>query len=128
MRYLLTYSFQEIDDVMKIEHYSFGRITIDGKTYTSDVIIYPDKVDSSWRRKQGHSLHIEDLKYIVPSKPEILVVGTGHTGLMVVPEETMSYLKSKGIEVHVIRTEKATELFNKLQKDKKVIAALHLTC
>lgn len=128
MRYLLTYSFQEIDDVMKIEHYSFGRITIDGKTYTSDVIIYPDKVDSSWWRKQGHSLQIEDLKYIVPSKPEILVVGTGHTGLMVVPEETMSYLKSKGIEVHVIRTEKATELFNKLQKDKKVIAALHLTC
>jgi len=128
MRYLLTYSFQEIVDIMKIEYYSFGRITIDGKTYTSDVIIYPERVDSSWWRKQGHSLHIEDLKDIIPAKPEILVVGTGNTGLMVVPEETMSYLKSKGIEVHVVRTDKATELFNKFQKDKKVIAALHLTC
>lgn len=113
---------------MKVEHYSFGRITISGKTYTSDVIIYPERVDSSWWRKEGHALHIEDLKDIVNAKPEILVVGTGNTGLMVVPEVTISYLKTKGIEVHVARTEKAVELFNNLQKNKKVVAALHLTC
>jgi len=113
---------------MKIEHYTFGRITIDGKTYTSDVIIYPERVDASWWRKQGHSLHIADLTEVVNARPKILAVGTGYSGAMVVPEETISYLKSKGIEVHVARTEKAVELFNKLQKDKKVIAALHLTC
>lgn len=33
---------------MKIDHYSFGKIIINGKTYPSDVIIYPDSVDSSW--------------------------------------------------------------------------------
>lgn len=113
---------------MKIEHYSFGKITIDGKTYTLDVIIYPERVDSSWWRKEGHSLYIVDLKDVINAKPEILVVGTGYTGLMVVPEETISYLKSKGIEVHVARTVKAVEIFNDLQKNKKVIAALHLTC
>jgi hypothetical protein len=113
---------------VKIEHYSFGKITIDGKTYTSDVIIYPDRIDSSWWRKEGHSLHIADLVEVVNAKPEILVVGTGYSGLMVVPEETISYLKSKGIEVHVARTEKAVKLFNDLQKNKRVIAALHLTC
>jgi len=113
---------------MKIEHYSFGRITIDGKTYTSDVIIYPDKVDSSWWRKEGHSLHIVDLKSVLNIKPEILIVGTGQSGVMIVPEETLSYLKAQGIEVHVARTEKAVELFNKHQKDKKTVAALHLTC
>ncbi len=52
---------------MKIEHYSFGTITIDGKSYTSDVIIYPERVDSSWWRKQGHSLHIVDLKDVIPA-------------------------------------------------------------
>lgn len=113
---------------MKIEHYSFGRITIEGKTYTSDVIIYPDKVDSSWWRKEGHSLHIVDLKDVIPVKPEILIVGTGQSGVMIVPEETLSYLKAQDIEVHVTRTEKAVELFNKLRKDKKTVAALHLTC
>jgi hypothetical protein len=113
---------------MKIEHYSFGTITIDGKSYTSDVIIYPERVDSSWWRKQGHSLHIVDLKDVIPAGPEILIVGTGHSGTMVVPEETLSYLKSKGIDVHIARTDKAVELFNKFQKNKKTIAALHLTC
>ena len=113
---------------MRIEHYSFGKITIDGKTYTSDVIIYPERVDSSWWRKEGHSLHIVDLKGVIDEKPEILVVGTGYSGMMVVPEETISYLRSKGVEVQVARTEKAVEFFNKLSKDKKVIAALHLTC
>ena len=113
---------------MKIEYYSFGRITIDGKTYTSDVIIYPEKVDSSWWRKEGHSLHIVDLTDVINARPEILIVGTGYSGAMVVPGETISHLKSKGIEVYVARTEKAVELFNKLQKDRKVIAALHLTC
>jgi hypothetical protein len=113
---------------MKIEHYSFGTITIDGKSYTSDVIIYPERVDSSWWRKQGHSLHIVDLKDVIPAGPEILIVGTGHSGAMVVPEETLSYLKSKGIDVYIARTDKAVELFNKFQKNKKTIAALHLTC
>ncbi|MGQ9569936.1 MAG: Mth938-like domain-containing protein [Thermodesulfovibrionales bacterium] len=113
---------------MKIEHYSFGNIVIDGKPYTSDVIIYPERVDSSWWRKQGHSLHIADLKDIIPENPEILVIGTGYSGAMVVPEETLLYLKSKGIDVYIERTTKAVELFNKFQKGEKVIAALHLTC
>ena len=113
---------------MKIEHYSFGRITIDGKTYTSDVIIYPGRVDSSWWRKEGHYLQVVDLTDVINAKPEVLIIGTGYSGVMVVPKETISHLESKGIEVHVARSEKAVEMFNKLQKEKLVIAALHLTC
>jgi hypothetical protein len=113
---------------MKIEHYSFGKITIDGKTYTSDVIIYPGRVNSSWWRKEGHNLQVVDLSDVINAKPEVLIVGTGASGLMNVPKETISHLESRGIKVHVAPTEKAVELFNKLQKDKLVIAALHLTC
>lgn len=113
---------------MKIEHYSFGSITVDGKTYTSDVIIYPGRVDSSWWRKEGHNLHIVDLTDVINAKPQVLVIGTGASGLMKVLKETLSHLESKGIEVHVERTDKAVELYNKLQKDKIVIAAFHLTC
>ena len=113
---------------MKVEHYSFGKITIDGKTYTSDVIIYPGRVDSSWWRKEGHNLQVVDLSDVINAKPEILIVGTGSSGLMKVPKETLSHLESKGIEVYIALTEKTVELFNKLRKDKIVIAALHLTC
>jgi hypothetical protein len=113
---------------MIIEHYSFGSITIGGKTYTSDVIIYPGKVDSSWWRREGHNLQVVDLINVIEANPQILVIGTGASGVMEVPRETISHLASKGIEVHVERTDKAVELFNKLQKEKIVIAALHLTC
>jgi hypothetical protein len=113
---------------MKVEHYSFGRIIIDGNTYTSDVIIYQDKVDPAWWRKAGHSLHIDDLKDVIAEKPELLIVGTGNSGMMVVPEETVSYLKSKGIKVNIARTDEAVKHFNKFQKEKRTIAALHLTC
>ena len=120
---------------MKIKHYSFGNITIDGKGYTSDVIIYPDRVDSSWWRKEGHNLQIEDLGDVVKAKPDILVIGTGASGVMEVPKETVTYLESKGIKVYAVRTGEAVDLFNKLQsksggggKAEVVVAALHLTC
>lgn len=113
---------------MKVEHYSFGSITIDGRTYTSDVIIYPERVDASWWRKEGHNLNIVDLKDVLKAKPDVLLVGTGSSGLMKVPKETLSHLESNGIEVQVLRTAEAVEVFNRFQSERKVIAAFHLTC
>ncbi|MEW6571163.1 MAG: MTH938/NDUFAF3 family protein [Nitrospirota bacterium] len=113
---------------MKIEHYSFGKIVIDGKTYKSDVIIYPEKVDASWWRKEGHRLQIVDLTDVIEAKPEVLIVGTGYSGVMAVPRETISHLESKGIKVLVAHTEKAVEMFNRPSRERRVIAALHLTC
>ena len=113
---------------MTIERYSFGSITINGKTYTSDVIVYPDRVDPSWWRKEGHYLRAEDLTVIMDSRPEVLVIGTGYSGVMTAPEETLMIVMSRGIEVRAEKTGKAVGLFNDLQKYKKVIAALHITC
>jgi hypothetical protein len=113
---------------MKIEHYSFGKIIIDSETYTSDVIIYPGRVDASWWRKEGHYLQAHDLADITAAKPDVLIVGTGFSGAMSVPKETLRFVVSKGIQIKVERTEKAVELYNSMGKDKTVIAALHLTC
>lgn len=113
---------------MQIDHYSFGKIVIDGKTYTSDVIIYPDRVDPSWWRQEGHVLQKADLKGIVAAKPDILIVGIGNEGLMHVPEGTVSFLVSHGITVQIEKTGKAVELFNNQPSDKRVIGAFHLTC
>ncbi|HDH51591.1 MAG TPA: hypothetical protein ENG95_07040 [Nitrospirae bacterium] len=113
---------------MKIEHYSFGRITIDGKTYTSDVIIYPDRVNPSWWRKQGHLLQIEDLEDIVSTGLQVLIVGTGYYGAMLVPEKTIEYFRSRKIEVYSDNTQKAVKLYNEVSDKKPAVAALHLTC
>lgn len=113
---------------MRIDDYSFGKIIIEGKTYTSDVIVYPDRVDSAWWRQEGHVLQKADLKDILAAKPDILIVGTGDSGLLSVPEGTLKFLESHNITVHVEKTAKAVELYNKRPADKKVIGAFHLTC
>ncbi len=56
---------------MKIENYQFGRITIEGRTYTSDVIISPDGVNNSWWRETGHEVSINDLGPILEADPEV---------------------------------------------------------
>ncbi len=111
-----------------IEHYSFGRIVIDGKEYTSDVIIYPDHVDGNWWRKEGHRLQVVDIKKAIQDKPEILIVGTGASGLMEVPEDVENYITSQGIKLVVDTTKKACDEYNRLCPSGKTIAALHLTC
>ncbi|MCG2675765.1 hypothetical protein L6304_01045, partial [bacterium] len=47
-------------------------MVIDGKEYTNDLIIYPDHIQSSWWRKEGHRLDTEDIKEILEAKPEVL--------------------------------------------------------
>jgi hypothetical protein len=111
-----------------IDSYSFGSIVINGKHYSSDVIIYKDRVNSSWWRREGHRLHVEDLEEIINQKPEVLIIGTGASGLMRVPAETADYIKSRGIELIIKSTEEACKLYNKLHETKNTIAALHLTC
>jgi len=112
-----------------IDSYDFGQIVINGRRYTSDVIVFSERVRDSWWRMEGHRLHVEDIEGAVhEEKPEVLVVGTGYSGLMKVLPETENYLKSMGIELIVQNTREACKTFNRLVKSKRVIAALHLTC
>jgi hypothetical protein len=111
-----------------IDFYEFGHIVIDGKHYHSDVIIYPNKVDDHWWRKEGHLLLPEDLEEVAKEKPEILIIGTGNPGFMKVPSATLSWIKSKKIEARIEPTQMACQIYNRLYNSNKVIAALHLTC
>jgi len=112
-----------------IDSYDFGEIVIDGRRHTSDVIVFSDRVRDGWWRREGHRLCVEDIEEAVDEgKPEVLVVGTGYSGLMRVLPETERFLRSKGVELVVERTREACEIFNRLVKSKRVVAALHLTC
>ncbi len=111
-----------------IDSYDFGEIVIDGKTYTSDVIIYPDRVNSNWWRKESHKLCVEDLEDVLDEIPDIIIVGTGSPGLMQVLPETEKLIKSKGIMLIIHPTKEACQVYNQLSTSQKVIALLHLTC
>jgi hypothetical protein len=111
-----------------IESYEFGRIVIKGKGYATDVIIYPDRVEDNWWREEGHSLSPVDLWAVVQAKPEVLVVGTGYSGLMRVLPGTEKHLREQGIRLIAERTTEAIRIYNQLCQSTRVVAALHLTC
>ncbi len=111
-----------------IESYDFGRIVIDGKAYTSDLIVFPGRIEPNWWRKKGHELGLEDIREILKAGPETLIVGTGYSGLMNVLPETRDLLESKGIRLIVKDSKTACQTYNKLHKSSKVVAAFHLTC
>ncbi len=115
---------------MEIEHYQFGRITVDGKTYTSDVIISPDGVNGSWWREKGHEVAINDLGPILEDGPEIAIIGTGANDIMKVLPEAGAELEKQCESVHVLPTHQAVKQYNGLQErsERRVVAALHLTC
>jgi hypothetical protein len=113
---------------MKIDSYSFGKMVIDDQVYKSDLIIYPDKIDSSWWRKEGHLLQLEDLEAILAAAPEILVVGTGYFGLMKVQDELKKELAGRNMELHVEKSARAVEIFNSFRTRRKTVGAFHLTC
>jgi hypothetical protein len=103
-------------------------MVIDGKTYTSDIILYPDKVDDNWWRKSGHLLQKEDLRDVIKYNPEILIVGTGAYGLMKILDETKQFLKVEGIELIFEKTKESCKIYNELKDKKKIVAAFHITC
>ena len=114
---------------MYINSCSFGIMVINDKSYNSDLIIFPDKIINNWRRKKGHSLFVEDLAEVIQYKPEILIIGCGMSGIMVVPFITRDFLSNKGIHIIDANTDKACEIFNKQTKlNKKIVGAFHLTC
>jgi hypothetical protein len=112
-----------------IESYTFGRVIIDGREYTSDVIIFPDHVEDNWCRKRGHSLMVEDVeKFIRRNQPEVIVLGTGKYGALEVLIETKQYLNARGVDLIAEKTDVACKTYNQLSHKKKVLGAFHLSC
>jgi hypothetical protein len=111
-----------------IESYRFGRMTIGGKTYTSDLVVSRDRIIPDWWRKSGHQLSLEDIQEILRFEPETLVVGTGAMGVLKVQPEVIEHLQTQGIELIVENTKIAVQVFNRLVSRKNVFGAFHLTC
>jgi hypothetical protein len=113
---------------MHIDSYEFGRIVVDGRSYSQDLILLPDGIQDSWWRQESHLLQFGDLVGVLAAKPEVLIVGQGQPGKMQVDAALVDYLKEHHIELITLPTAQACTTFNALAVKKKVAAALHLTC
>jgi hypothetical protein len=114
---------------MRIDSYSFGKMIIDNREFTKDVVLFPDHVFSPWWRKEGHYLEISDLpEDLLSENPEGVVIGTGYSEGMKVSPEIENLFKSKGMELIIEDTTHAFGTYNNLKDNKKMVALFHLTC
>ena len=111
-----------------IDSYRFGQIVVNGRKYTSDVIIFPDRVKDDWWKKTGHELCLDDIAEVMAENPEVLVVGTGTSGLMKVLPEVNQAVETQGIKLVVETTDKACHTYNQFSRSQRTIAAFHIGC
>jgi hypothetical protein len=111
----------------RLEDYRFGRVTVDGREHTRDLIVLPDRVVPDWWRREGHSLAIEDLDEVVDELPGRLVLGVGAHGRLRPDAAVIAELERRGVEVECLPTEAAVRRYGELD-ERNTAAALHLTC
>ena len=111
----------------RVEGYRFGRVLVDGKEQTKDVIVLPERVLSNWWRKDGHGLVLADLDEVLEELPPHLIVGTGAYGQLRPDPRSLDELRDRGVEVEALPTADAVRRYSELDSS-RTAAALHLTC
>ena len=119
-----------------IEEYHFGIITINGKTYNHDVEIRWTGEVLDWWRKESHTVDVEDVKRALNQNPEVIVIGTGESGVARGTDRAKKEIESQGVKLIIDITEEAVKTFNVIKEESeeeesrqaKVIGLFHLTC
>lgn len=115
----------------EIEHYTFGRMTVNGKVYTSDLIIHPDgTIQDQWWRQRGHDLVSADIDALLAAPPRRLIIGTGADGRMSVDNRVLEQCRAQGVDVEALPTAEAARRFNAAvaHEGASVAGCFHLTC
>ena len=112
---------------MKLTGYRFGRVEANGLVYEHDLIVTPTEV-REWRRREGHRVHPEDLAPALAAQPQVIVIGTGFSGLLHPTPEAEQALTDRRVELVVERTGLAVEAYHELAPSRRACALLHLTC
>ena len=113
--------------MVKIDSTKFGEITIDGKTYYSDVTVYWDgKIE--YRTKE-HVIDVDEFLKLLEKKVDILIVGTGHEGIVDVSKKVRDLALDRKVKIIELQSPYAIEVFNSYaSQHKKVVAVIHTTC
>lgn len=115
-----------------IDSIEFGKIVIDGKSYSYDVVIDAEgrvlkRSDVSQTYYGSHHvICTEEIKQLLKTKPQVIVIGTGQYGACRLEQNVEKICKVENVKLIVEPTPKAIKTFNQL-KEKKA-ALFHLTC
>ena len=117
----------------KIDKFSFGSATIDGKKYIRDLILLPD--GTIQQRSGGfwvvgsHRIKKEEIDLLFTSGAESVIIGIGVLSRASLSDAAKSYLAKQPAELLVLPSRDAVCKWNQLaDMGKKAAALIHITC
>jgi hypothetical protein len=117
----------------QINHVSWGRLEVQGRAEPyKDVKLFPGgSCEWNWRdtgTSHRPGIQIADVQELLDQGARVVVLSRGMAECLHVPDETLAFLKERQIPVHVLPTEHAVALYNKLAQTEAVGGLFHTTC
>ena len=113
----------------KIDSTSFGQITVNGQTYTQDVIVMSDSRVEKTQTQIRHLISQKEFTQLMQENPDVIVIGLGQSSQMQISPDVISSADAAGIQLITKSTSAAITQFNKfIQQNKTVAAYMHVTC
>lgn len=116
----------------KIDSTEFGKIVVDGKTYDYDIVIDANgvvarrsKASERWYGTH-HVICTEEVKDLLASKPQVLVIGLGQYKACRLEQGAERECARYGTKLIAEPTPKAIKTFNETEARKAGL--FHLTC
>ncbi|MCB9989409.1 MAG: Mth938-like domain-containing protein [Rhodospirillales bacterium] len=106
-----------------VEGYGVGFFRIAGKVWEQPVIVMPEET-AAWDRRNDFDWAESFFRSLGgdASFPEILLIGTGATSVMIAPEIRQAF-RDKGISIDVMDTPAACRTYNVLMPEGRSVAA-----
>jgi hypothetical protein len=116
----------------RITHVSWGNMTVDALGTGKDFKLYPgggrewDWSETGTRHEPG--IQPADVQELVDRGCRVVVLSRGMELRLQTMPETVAYLLKNGIEVQILETGAAVELYNRLRESVPVGGLFHSTC
>lgn len=119
----------------KIRSISWGQIEVDDGQQTrrfKDAKLWPGGC-RGWDWNETGTSHVpgiqpDDVRELVDNGAERVILSRGMNRRLRVKDETLSWLRDKGVDVLVLQTDDAVDQYNRLAETEPVGALIHSTC
>jgi len=125
--------FERMPVYPEIGGVSFGQVTVGGEAYDRDVYI---RVNGKVKKRRkgvakrrygtSHRIGPEELEKVCKGAPEVVFIGTGHSGQAELTSEGETFLSQRSIACEAMPTAQAAEAYNRCERRKA--ALIHVTC
>ena len=115
----------------RITHLKWGQIEVEGQRYKDAKLFPGGSREWDWREtgtRHRPGIQAGDVRELLDKGAKVLILSQGMWKRLEVSQATLGMLKEKGIEVHILQTELAVKLYNKLRETESVGGLFHSTC